>query len=68
MICANEVPDRATIARFRVYHESALGHLFDEVLRLCAAAGFGSLVLVAIESTKIAADVALRRNRTAAAL
>ena len=38
VITANQVPDHATIARFRVRHERALGDLFGQVLRLCADA------------------------------
>jgi transposase len=38
VITANQVPDHATIARFRVRHEAALGDLFGQVLRLAAAA------------------------------
>jgi len=36
VICANQVPDHATIARFRVRHEAALAGLFGQVLGLCA--------------------------------
>ena len=32
MICANQVPDHATVARFRVRHEEALADLFGQVL------------------------------------
>jgi transposase len=38
VITANQVPDHATIARFRVRHEQALGGLFGQVLALCARA------------------------------
>jgi transposase len=34
VITANQVPDHATIARFRVRHEAALGELFTQVLGL----------------------------------
>ena len=40
VIAANRVPDHATIARFRVRHESALADLFGEVLLLCQRAGW----------------------------
>jgi transposase len=36
-------PDHATIARFRARHETALGRLFSQVLRLLAAEGMVSL-------------------------
>lgn len=68
VITANQVPDHATIARFRVDHEAALGDLFGEVFRLCAAAGLTQIGLLAIDGTKLAADAAEDANRTAAAL
>ncbi|HMO66642.1 MAG TPA: transposase, partial [Verrucomicrobiota bacterium] len=68
VICANQTPDHATIARFRADHELALGHLFTDVLRLCAAAGLGSLGLVAIDGTKLAADASRDANRAAEVL
>ena len=68
VICANQVPDHATIARFRADHETALGELFGEILRLCAAAGLGRLGLVALDGTRLAADASMGANRTAAAL
>ncbi len=39
MIAANQVPDHATIARFRRDHENAIADLFTAVLALCAKAG-----------------------------
>ncbi len=39
VIAANQVPDHATVARFRATHQDALGELFGQVLRLCASAG-----------------------------
>ena len=39
VICANQAPDHATIARFRVRHEAAIAELFSEVLALCARSG-----------------------------
>ncbi len=39
VICANQIPDHATTARFRVRHETALADLFGQVLGLCADAG-----------------------------
>jgi transposase len=38
VITANQAPDHATIARFRVRHESAIAELFGGVLELCAKA------------------------------
>jgi len=68
IITANQVPDHATIARFRADHEATIRHLFDEVLRLCAQAGLGRLGLIALDGTKLAANAALAANRTANAL
>ena len=68
VISANVVPDHATIARFRERHEQALGELFVEVLRLCAAAGLVRVGVVAIDGTKIAANASLRANRSYAAI
>src|SRR4051812_6725150 len=36
VITANQTPDHATVARFRVRHEDAIGELFGQVLALCA--------------------------------
>lgn len=68
VICANQTPDHATIARFRADHETALGELFTDVLRLCAQAGLGRLGLVALDGTKLAADASVHASRDAAAL
>jgi transposase len=66
VICGGLEPDHATIARFVVDHESALGGLFVSGLRVCAAAGLVDLSVVALDGTKIAADAALDQNRDAA--
>ena len=47
-------PDHATIARFRARHETALGGLFSQVLRLLAAEGMVSLGLLSLDGTKLA--------------
>jgi transposase len=62
--CAQDVPDHATIARFRAEHELGLAELFEQVLVLCARAGMGRLGVVALDGTKIAADAALDANRS----
>jgi transposase len=36
VICADRVPDHATIARFRARHEQALSDTFTQVLALCS--------------------------------
>jgi transposase len=68
VICANQIPDHATIARFRADHEIALGELFSGVLALCARAGLGSVGLLAIDGTKLAANASEQANRGAAAI
>ncbi len=66
VICANQVPDHATIARFRVRHESALGEVFTEVLSLCAEAGLVKVGLIALDGTKIQAKARGPRQRAPA--
>jgi transposase len=62
VIAAQQRPDHATIARFVVRHERALGELFGEVLVLCADAGLASVGVLAIDGTKVAANA--NRDRT----
>jgi len=57
-------PGHATIARFRARHETALGGLFSQVLRLLAAEGMVSLGLVSLDGTKLAGNAAQKANRT----
>jgi len=64
VICANHVPDHATIARFRQNNERGLEKLFCEVLRLCAEAGLLKVGLLALDGTKIRARASLEANRT----
>jgi transposase len=64
VITANQVADHATIARFRARHERALAELFGQVLGLCARAGLVSLGVVALDSTKVAANASSMSNRT----
>ena len=62
VISANRVSDHATIARFVVRHEAALGELFGSVLALCAKAGLVSTGVVAIDGTKLAANASREAN------
>jgi len=64
VICANRVPDHATIARFRARHEDALAETFTQVLGLCAKAGLVSVGLVAVDGTLIAANASRAATRT----
>jgi transposase len=64
VICANQVPDHATIARFRVRHQEALAGLFGQVLGLCGKAGIVDVSVIAVDGTKLAADAADGAIRT----
>lgn len=64
IITGNRVPDHAAIARFRRTFEKELAELFNQVLKLCIAAGLGKVGVVALDGTKIKADAALAANRT----
>jgi transposase len=71
VICAQDVPDHATVARFRREHfagPAAVGDLFAQVLAVAAAAGLGRLGLIAVDGTKIAAAASKDANRTEAGL
>src|SRR5215218_9265917 len=70
VICANQAPDHATIARFRVRHEEALAGLFGQVLGLCGRAGIVDVGVLAVDGTKLAAaasDAAIRSYEQVAA-
>jgi transposase len=64
VITANQVPDHATIARFRARHEAAIGDLFGGVLELCAKAGLVKVGIVAVDGTKIAAAATHHATRS----
>lgn len=66
VICAQDGPDHATVARFRREHfadAAAMDDLFGQVLVLAARAGLGKLGLVALDGTKIAANASKDANR-----
>jgi transposase len=63
VLAANQVPDHATLARFRRRHQGAVAELFGQVLGLCVKAGLVDAGLVAIDGTKIAADASFFANR-----
>ena len=64
VITANQVPDHATIARFRARHEQAIADLFGAVLELCAKAGLVRVGIVAVDGTKIAAAATHHATRS----
>ena len=64
VICAGNLPDHCTVARFRADFPGAVAGLFAEVLRLCARLGMGKLGVVALDGMKIAASASRAANRT----
>ena len=64
VICANQVPDHATIARFRARHQEALADLFGQVLGLCADAGLVEVAVLAIDGTKLEASASNHATRS----
>jgi transposase len=62
VIAAQQTPDHATIARFRVRHEVALAGLFNEVLGLCREAGLVKVGVIAIDGTKVHANASHHCN------
>ncbi len=64
VICAGDVPDHVTIARFRAGFAGAVPELFTQVLVLCARLGMGKLGVVALDGTKVAASASKSANRT----
>jgi transposase len=62
VIAAQQTPDHATIARFRVRHEESLAALFTEVLSLCKEAGLVKVGLIAIDGTKVHANASHHCN------
>jgi transposase len=64
VVTANQVPDHATIARFRARHERAIAELFGGVLELCARAGLVKVGIVAVDGTKIAAAATHHATRS----
>jgi len=63
VVAANQVPDHATIARFRQRHEAAIAALFSGVLGLCARAGMVRVGVIAVDGTKVHANASHHSNR-----
>ena len=63
VLCADDVPDHATIARFRASSQEAFAGLFAQVLMIAARAGLARFGTVAIDGTKIAANASIDANR-----
>jgi transposase len=64
VITANQTPDHATLARFRVRHQDALAQVFTQSLALCAGAGMVQIGLVAVDGTKIHGNASREANRS----
>jgi transposase len=64
VICAGNLPDHVTIARFRAGSPDAAAGFFAQVLILCARLGMGRLGTVALDGMKIAASASKAANRT----
>src|SRR5271156_4659450 len=62
VIAAQQMPDHATIARFRARHEEALAALFSDVLLLCKQAGLVTVGVIAIDGTKVHGNAAHHSN------
>jgi transposase len=63
VICGGNLPDHATIARFRADFGDPAAAFFAGVLALCARLGMGKLGVVALDGTKIAASASKSANR-----
>jgi transposase len=64
VICAGQLPDHVTVARFRQQFAGTAEGLFAQVLLLCARLGMGQAGVVALDGTKITADASKDANRT----
>ena len=64
VICAGNLPDHSTVARFRADFAEAVGDFFTRVLVLCARLGMGKVGVVALDGMKIAASASKSANRT----
>lgn len=65
VICAGDIPDHVTVARFRQGFSAGVEQLFEQVLLLAARLGLGQLGVVALDGTKIASPASMGQNRTA---
>src|SRR5690348_10221188 len=63
VICAGNLPDHSTIARFRKDFGEAVPGFFAGVLVVCARLGMGRLGTVALDGTKVAASASKAANR-----
>src|SRR6266511_1165504 len=68
VITANQIPDHATVARFRARHEQALADTFVQVLALCAKAGLVSVGLVALDGSLLSSNASPGATRSYATI
>jgi transposase len=64
VIAVNQAPDHATLARFRRRHHDAIAGVFTQVVALCVSEGLVQSGVVAIDGTKIEADVSAESSAT----
>ena len=63
VVCAGQVPDHVTVARFRQEFPGLVPEMFARVLVLCARLGMGKVGTVALDGTKVAANASMGANR-----
>src|SRR6266508_4186045 len=68
VLTANQIPDHATIARFRARHEQELADTFAQVLALCASAGLVSVGVVALDGSLLAGNASPGATRSYASI
>lgn len=68
VLSANQIPDHATIARFRARHERALAGTFTQVLALCAQAGLVSVGVVALDGSLFSGNASPQATRSYASI
>src|SRR5437773_5535795 len=68
VITANQIPDHATIARFRARHEQALADTFVQVLTLCGKAGLVSVGVVALDGSLLLGNAWRQATRSYASI
>jgi transposase len=68
VLTANQIPDHATIARFRARHEQALADTFTQVLALCARAGLVSVGVVALDGSLLSGNASPQATRSYASI
>jgi transposase len=68
VLTADQIPDHATIARFRARHEQPLADTFAQVLALCARAGLVSVGVVALDGSLLAGNASPGATRSYASI